>query len=191
MFHVWIPDTVPNKRASFSTIANSIWKQGLKASRTYKLICTLHKLNQYFFIKMKYFKKVRKNLATCLYDPNQTGLFHKKRLMVSFTALLVIGSLFMSFIGDVDNMIDFVYLAYFISAIIGAFCSFIHTSIKTPTIFVLIDDDLGGLIERGESNIHRNFLQYINSHFNHLCSTGGPRIERKLHWNKSIGGEIY
>lgn len=102
---------------------------------------------------MIHFKAVRKNLRMCSYYPNQTRVFDTKRLMISFMRFLVVVSFFKFFIDDADNMADYVYSAYFTATTFGIFCSFLHTSSKTSTIFILIDTDVGKVIKEGKSII--------------------------------------
>lgn len=119
-------------------------------------------LCEFQLLKMKHFKTIRKNLASCLYYPNQTRLFDKKRLVASFIGFLIVASFLKFLIDDADNMEDYAYSIYLTSAVIGIFCSFIHTTIKTPTIYVLINDDIGRRFEKGASKLHYLFTVLDN-----------------------------
>lgn len=91
---------------------------------------------------MTVFETIRKNLAMCLYYPNETHLFDKRRMVVIFVGFLVDASLLAFIVFEANSMEEYAFSAYFVTAFFGIFGSFIHTSTRTPTIFVIIDKDV-------------------------------------------------
>lgn len=139
---------------------------------------------------MKYFTTIRKNLATCSYYPNQTCFFDTKRLAIIFVALLTFASFFKVLIDGADNITDYIYSAYFTTTMICAFCSFIYTSIKTPTIFALIHDDTGEIMKKSRSSIFNIFLIWLFKNAIIIFARNDMSgIEKKIHQNPSIDRE--
>ena len=99
---------------------------------------------------MKLFETIRMNLAKCLYFPNQVRLFDTKRLLATFIAFLSVISHFLFLFFGAEKMTQYVISAFWTTTILGIFCSFVHTTIKTATIFVLIDCDIGELVKQSE-----------------------------------------
>lgn len=86
----------------------------------------------------------------CHFHPNQTGFFSLKRLVVICSALLTVASFLLFLIYEADDMMESVNSAYFMTTLLGIFGSFIHISSKTATVFQLIDDDVGVVIEESK-----------------------------------------
>lgn len=61
---------------------------------------------------MDYFITIKKNLAKCLFYPNQTRLFDTKRLMATFAGFRAVVSLFMFLTGEADDVTDYAFSAY-------------------------------------------------------------------------------
>lgn len=99
---------------------------------------------------MTLFKTIRKSLALSLYDPNQTRIFDKWRVMVGCAAVLSIASFFTFLFFEANSLDEHVMSAYFAIALSGLFCSFIHTSTKTATMFAIIDWDIGEMVKKSE-----------------------------------------
>lgn len=86
----------------------------------------------------------------CLYYPNQIRIFDVRRVVVSVVGFLVVASFFAFLFHDADDMAEYVNSAYFCTTILGIYLSFLHTTIKTATIFELINVDMGGTIKKSE-----------------------------------------
>lgn len=106
----------------------------------------------------------------CLYHPNQAHIFDMKRSMVAFAAFLVVASFFAFLIFEADNMAEYVNSAYFTTTLFGVFCSFIHTSTETATIFLLLDSDMGKIIDESTFEFQSSQIQCTTYryHFQHL-----------------------
>lgn len=110
--------------------------------------------HRFQFIKMIFFETIRKNLAECCYYPNQTHFFGLRRIMFGCTLALSLATLIMCLCNEVDSIDEYVFLAFTITTLSGTVYSFIHTSIKTSTIFVLIDSDCGAVIQNSKLVIY-------------------------------------
>lgn len=99
---------------------------------------------------MNLFETIKKNLAMCLYHPNQTRLNDIKRLLAAFMLFLAIVSFLAFLVYEAENMEEYVFSAYFMNVVMTIFCSFIHTSTETATMFVLIDRDIIEVIKKSK-----------------------------------------
>lgn len=91
---------------------------------------------------MIHFETIKRNLAMCLYYPDETNIFGIKRVVATFAAFLAVASFFAYPLYEADSMEEYVFSAYFITTLFGVFCSFIHTSFKTEAIFKLADNEM-------------------------------------------------
>lgn len=87
-----------------------------------------------------------------------------KRLAVAFLALLTVTSIFAFMFYDAANIEEYVITAYFATTDFGIFCSFIHTSFETATIFVIIDCDIGKILKTSKCESHQYCLDWRRSH---------------------------
>lgn len=92
----------------------------------------------------------KRNLATCLYYPNQTEIINVKRLFAIILGISPIVSISLFALFEADNPTDYVCAVYMIVVSFGTFVSFIDTTLKTAKIFSLID--LGVRIFRKSRN---------------------------------------
>lgn len=99
---------------------------------------------------MKFFETIVMNLAKCYYFPNQKRLFDTKRLLVTIIAFLIVISNFAYLFYEVNTVIGYVRFAYMFVTVLGIFVSFLSTIIKTKTIFILIDSNIGNTITQSE-----------------------------------------
>lgn len=97
---------------------------------------------------MNLFEAIKKNLELCLYYSNQTRIFNMKHVIVSCVAILIISSFLAYLFAEVKKIDEYVISAYWIITLTGILCSFIHTSMKTATIFVVTDCDIGEIIKK-------------------------------------------
>lgn len=103
-------------------------------------IVYLCKENLHFlFFKMTFGNTIKKNLAMCFYDRNQTHVLDVNRLLAIIVAIFAIGSIFLFALLEAENARDYVISAFVFAAVFGIFISFIDTSIKTTKIFSLFD----------------------------------------------------
>lgn len=73
--------------------------------------------------------------------------------MAAFAAALVVASFLAYLFTKAHSMEEYVISAYFTTTLFGVFCSFLHTSTETATIFELIDTHIGYVIEKSKFEI--------------------------------------
>lgn len=84
-------------------------------------------------------------------------------------------SFFVYLFFEADTMGEYVNAAYFTTSALGIFCSLIHTSIETTTIFLLIDIDINGIVNGSEFELRSNFNQFSNAN-KAISKASGPVI---------------
>lgn len=111
-------------------------------------------------IKMKLFETIKLNLAKCLYFPNQTNLFNKKRLVVILMAFMAVVSFNLFLFCKANSVIEYVRSAYMSVTLLGIFISFLNTIFKTEIIFALIDINIGETIMNSEYYLTNFMLSF-------------------------------
>lgn len=101
-----------------------------------------------------------------LYYPDQKRIVSGERLVVCFITCLMVASFFAFPFYEADDMMDYVNSAYFCTAILGTYSSFLHTTSKTAAIFAFIN---GGMIVKSE-------LKTIRDHASNFT---GRRVKPK------------
>lgn len=99
---------------------------------------------------MSFFETIKRSLAACLYYPNQTYFSSLGRLAIICMQLLALFSFSMHLLYEVVNMNEYAIMGFLFTTTFGVLFSFIHTSIKTATIFEFIDNDCGEIIRKSE-----------------------------------------
>ena len=99
---------------------------------------------------MESFQTIKVNLAKCLYLPNQTHLFHTKRLLALLAAFMEVASFFLYLFYEADRVIEYVRSAYMTVTFAGIFLSFVNTIFKTEVIFMIIDKNILGTIKESK-----------------------------------------
>lgn len=88
---------------------------------------------------MKFFKTIKKNLATCFFYRNPTRTFLVTRFLGIAIGISLILSIILFAVYEANNATAYVNSAYSFATAIGMVLSFIDTSLKTVQIFELVD----------------------------------------------------
>lgn len=96
---------------------------------------------------MNLFETIKVNLAKCLYFPNQERQCDITRLLVNLIAMFTVVSHLLFLFFGAESVTEYVISGFWTTTTLGTFCSFIHTTIKTATIFVLIDCGINDIVE--------------------------------------------
>lgn len=88
---------------------------------------------------MEFFKISKINLSNCFFSPNQTHVFHAKRVVFILVGVLAIIQFLLLIFLETDNATEGVISGLFIVTTAGIVISFIDTALKTMKIFSLID----------------------------------------------------
>lgn len=118
---------------------------------------------------MIFFEKIKTNLRLSFYYPNRSENFDRKHLLITFAWFLNIVLNFIFLIYETESIDEYVSSAYLITTIIGIFLSYIDTTLKTATIFRLIDESEKVFINRKRAiEICKHLFNAISLIFNVL-----------------------
>lgn len=89
-------------------------------------------------------------------------------MIVGCVAILIIASLFTFLFVEAKTMHEHVIGAYFTIALLGTFCSFIHTFTTNAALFVVMDCDIDEIIKKSKfSNSEYQFSMASRRHSFH------------------------
>lgn len=108
---------------------------------------------------MEFYESIKIILAKCFYFPNQMHIFNMKRLLAILAGLFIVVTQFAFLFCDADSITEYVSSAYMTVSALGIFISLIDTTLKTETIFKLIDNDIEVITKRSESRLFISFFR--------------------------------